>query len=271
MSVKREAPALPQRVLLTGASRGIGAAIARALIAQGARIAAVARSRDSLFPLFGTASHHALLECDLARTDRVEACVDRAADEVGGLDAFVSCAGIVEYAGLGAISHDALQRQLAVNLIAPLLMAQRAADIMRADGKGNGGSMLFIASTLGIKPAPLTTAYAASKAALISVTRSLALELAPHSIRVNAIAPGVVETDMLDVVRTVPGEAPPAAVDVERRLAEQRETLRALHPLGRLGRPEEIAETALYLLRAPFVTGAVVTVDGGLLLGAGAV
>ena len=86
----------------------------------------------------------------------------------------------------------------------------------------------------------------------------------------NAIAPGVVETDMLRVVRTAPGEAPPAAADVAQRLAEQLEALRALHPLGRLGRPEEIAETALYLLRAPFVTGTVVTVDGGLLLGAGA-
>jgi NAD(P)-dependent dehydrogenase (short-subunit alcohol dehydrogenase family) len=258
-------PALPQRVLLTGASRGIGAAIARSLMADGVRLAVVGRDRASLEALVAGEPQHAVVVADLARLDEVEACVDRAAAALGGLDGFVSSAGIVEYAGVGAISADALQRQLAINLVVPTLMAQRAAQVMR----GHGGVILFIASTLGIKPAPLTAAYAASKAGLISMARSLALELGRDAIRVNAIAPGVVDTEMIRVVRPTPNQTTPESVAVEQRIAAQLETLRALHPLGRLGQPEDVAETALYLLRAPYVTGAIVTTDGGLLLGAG--
>jgi NAD(P)-dependent dehydrogenase (short-subunit alcohol dehydrogenase family) len=146
-------------------------------------------------------------------------------------------------------------------------MAQRAAQLM--GGQARGGAMLMVASTVGLKPAPLTAAYAASKAGLVSMTRSLALELGADGIRVNAIAPGVVDTDMIRVVRPSPGRTAPAASEVAGRIAEQVEALRALHPLGRLGTPDDIAETALYLLRAPYVTGAVVTADGGLLLGSG--
>ena len=258
--------ALPRRVLITGASRGIGAAIARALIAGGARVAAVGRQRTSLEAVVGSASDHAVIVADLERAQDAVACVDRAADALGGLDGFVSCAGIVEYAGVSAIAPDAVERQLAVNLVAPLLLAQRAAALMQASG---GGVMLFVASTLGLKPVPLTTVYSASKAGLISVARSLALELAGSAIRVNAIAPGVVDTEMVRVVRLQPGEAQPDAAEAERRIERQIETLRALHPLGRLGRTEDIAESALYLLRAPYVTGTVLTVDGGISLGSG--
>ena len=256
---------LPSRVLMTGASRGIGAAIARMLMAHGVRLSVVGRDRGSLEAVVG--SDHTILVADLERTDELEACVDRAADALGGLDEFVNCAGVVEYAAVGSISAAALQRQLAVNLIAPTLMAQRVAPVMRRAG---GGVMLLVASTVGIKPAPLTAAYAASKAALISMTRSLALELGRDAIRVNAIAPGVVDTDMVRVVRDAPSDRLLVAAEAERRIDAQLEALRALHPLGRLGRPEDVAETALYLLRAPYVTGAVVATDGGLLLGSGA-
>jgi NAD(P)-dependent dehydrogenase (short-subunit alcohol dehydrogenase family) len=263
----RALPPLPARVLVTGASRGIGAAIAQALIAQGVKLAAVGRDRAALEAVVGEGSDHALLVADLERTDTVVECVERAADALGGLDGFVSCAGVVEYAGIGAITAAALRRQLAVNLVAPTLMAQRAAQLM--GGQARGGAMLMVASTVGLKPAPLTAAYAASKAGLVSMTRSLALELGADGIRVNAIAPGVVDTDMIRVVRPSPGRTAPAASEVAGRIAEQVEALRALHPLGRLGTPDDIAETALYLLRAPYVTGAVVTADGGLLLGSG--
>jgi NAD(P)-dependent dehydrogenase (short-subunit alcohol dehydrogenase family) len=258
--------ALPQRVLLTGASRGIGAAIARALIDRGVRLAAVGRQRAALDALVGGDARHAVIVADLERADEAVACVDRAAAALGGLDGFVSCAGIVEYAGVSAITAESVERQLAVNLVAPLLQAQRAAQVMQGSG---GGVMLLVASTIGLKPVPLTTVYSASKAALISVARSLAIELAGSSIRVNAIAPGVVDTEMVHVVRLLPGEQPPDAITAERRIARQLETLRDLHPLGRLGRPEEVAQSALYLLRAPYVTGTVLTVDGGISLGSG--
>jgi NAD(P)-dependent dehydrogenase (short-subunit alcohol dehydrogenase family) len=257
---------LPRRVLLTGASRGIGRAIARALLAEGVELALVGRERATLQAVAAGAPGHALLVADLERADDAEACVERAADALGGLDAFVACAGIAEHAPLGTIGRQALERQLAVNFVAPFLMAQRAAEHIAGAG---GGSILLIASTLGLAPAATTAAYAASKAALISMTRSFALELGARGVRVNAIAPGVVDTDMVRALRLAPGEAPPTAPDAEGRVRKQLEALAALHPLGRLGQPEEVAETALYLLRAPYVTGAIVAVDGGLLLGQG--
>jgi NAD(P)-dependent dehydrogenase (short-subunit alcohol dehydrogenase family) len=215
----------------------------------------------------GDDPRHAILELDLAAVSDVEACVDRAADALAGLDGFVACAGIAEHAPIGAIDGAALRRQLAINVEAPLLMAQRAAHHLADAG---GGAMLLVASTLALQPAPMTAAYAASKAALVSIARSLALELGPRSIRVNALAPGVVDTDMVHALRLAPGQPVPAsAQERERLLAGQLEELRKIHPLGRLGIPEDVAETALYVLAAPYVSGTVVVVDGGLTLGSG--
>jgi NAD(P)-dependent dehydrogenase (short-subunit alcohol dehydrogenase family) len=122
-----------------------------------------------------------------------------------------------------------------------------------------------VASTLATNPAEGTAAYAASKAALIAWTRALALELAPHQVRVNAVAPGIIDTDMIHVLRGVdPAGLPPA--EQEARVAAQLGRLAALHPLGRLGTPDEVAEAVIYLLEAKFVTGTVLVVDGGLTL-----
>jgi NAD(P)-dependent dehydrogenase (short-subunit alcohol dehydrogenase family) len=173
--------------------------------------------------------------------------------------------------------------QLEVDFVAPFVLSQRAAAQMRAAG---GGVIVNVASTLAFSPAPLTAAYAAAKAALISMTRSLALELAKSGVRVNAVAPGVVDTEMVRVLRddgeTVAGlgadpvqprspaavehAAAPAHSDVE-RIEAQLDGLRALHPLGRLGTPEDVVEAVRYLIGAKFVTGTVLVVDGGLSLG----
>jgi NAD(P)-dependent dehydrogenase (short-subunit alcohol dehydrogenase family) len=256
--------ALPSKVLLTGASRGIGAAIARMLLARGVRLAVVGRDRAALEAVVGTDSEHAVLIADLAIRAEVEPLADRAAAELGGLDGFVSCAGMVEYAELGAISAASLERQMAVNFTAPLLIAQATAQHIAAQG---GGAMLLISSTLGLNPAPLTAAYAASKAALTSIARSLALELGGRSIRVNAIAPGVIDTDMVRALR--PSSDHAVYADDNDRVAAQLEELRRLHPLERLGQTDDVAEAALYLLHAPYVTGTVMVVDGGLSLGSG--
>lgn len=257
--------ALPSRVLLTGASRGIGAAIARRLLSAGVRLAVAGRDLEALEALVANGSGHAVLRADLTARDQIEALADRAAAALGGLDGFVGCAGVVEYTKVGAITADALERQMTVNFTAPFLIGQAAAEHIAGQG---GGAMLFIASTLGTSTAPLTAAYAASKAALISMTRSFALELAPRSIRINAIAPGVVDTDMVRVLRPAGADVSDAAGG-DARLAAQREQLRLLHPLGRLGKPEDVAESALYLLGTPYVTGTVLVVDGGLSLGSG--
>jgi len=254
---------MPQRVLLTGASRGIGKAIARMLVARGARLAVVGRDRATLAAAVADGGEHALLVADLTDPNAAPDCVEHAVRALGGLDAFVSCAGVVKYASVADTTPEGLAQQLAVNFSTPFAMARAAPEPLQAAG---GGAIVFVASTLGLAPAPLTAAYSASKAALISACKSLALELAAARIRVNAVAPGVVDTAMVNVLR--PGA--PGGVEPEVALREQLEALRKLHPLGRLGRPEDIAQSVLYLLAAPYVTGTVLTVDGGLLLGSGA-
>lgn len=220
-----------RRVLVTGASRGIGRAIAERLLRDGAIVAAVGRDAATLPGL--------PIEADLGRAGEGERIVERALELLGGIDDVVSCAGVARHADVGAVSREALAEQLAVNFVEPFFLLQAAAARM------TGGAIVTVASTLGMQPAPGTAAYAASKAALLSMTRSLAQELAARGIRVNAVAPGVVETDMV---------AP-----------ERRDELRRLHPIGRLGTPEDVAEAVIYLLGATWVTGTILTVDGGLL------
>jgi 3-oxoacyl-[acyl-carrier protein] reductase len=222
------------RVLVTGGTRGIGRAIAERLVASSVKVAVVGRT---VAEVPGAVSFAA----DLA-AEGCEAVVDQAADALGGLDALVNCAGVVRYGSIGTVGRGELVEQLAVNVVAPFLIAQSAARYMT-----HGGAIVQVASTLGVRPAPGTAAYAASKAALLSLTRSFAQELAPRGVRVNAVVPGVVDTDMVR--------------------GRDLEALRALHPLGRLGTPGDVAEAVVWLLGAEWVTGAEVVVDGGLLVG----
>lgn len=255
-----------KRVLLTGASRGIGRAIATALLEVGARLAVVGRNELELEALLGAAgSGHVALAADLAVPEQTDGLVSRAARALGGLDAFVSSAGIVEYVHAAALTAQSIERQHLINFSSPVRIALDLARLLPGEG-----SMVFVASTLGMQPAPLTLGYGASKAALIAAVRSLALELGPRGIRVNAVAPGPVDTDMLRVVRYQPGEPAVSADESALRIAAQLSALRNLHPLQRLAAVEDVAHSVLYLLTAPYVTGNVLPVDGGLLLGAGA-
>jgi NAD(P)-dependent dehydrogenase (short-subunit alcohol dehydrogenase family) len=253
-----------KRILLTGGSRGIGRAIAQLLSASGAQLALVGRDRAALDAL-ASGYEHSVQIVDLEDAQQVARVVDRAVTDLGGLDGFVSAAGVVEYTHASALTTTAIERQHRVNFASPVQLALSAAPVLP-----QGGSMVFLASTLGLSPAPLTLAYGASKAGLIAAARSLALELAPRGIRVNVVAPGPVDTDMLQVVRYLPGEAQLAPDASALRIQAQLEALRGLHPLKRLGRPEDVAHTVRYLLTAPYVTGNILPVDGGLLLGGGA-
>jgi NAD(P)-dependent dehydrogenase (short-subunit alcohol dehydrogenase family) len=238
-------------VLVTGASRGIGRATAELLLAAGAQVALSARDAEALASVASQHDGTVVLVADMADTAAAEALAERAATALGGLDALICAAGVAQHAAVGEISARWFERQLTVNLTASFLLAQRAASLM-----GAGGSIAFVASTLAFHPAPLTAAYAASKGGLVAATRSLALELAERGIRVNAVAPGVVDTDMARALR-------PGSTDV----AAQLEMLRRLHPLARLGQPRDVAEALRYLLLADYVTGTVLTIDGGLSLG----
>jgi len=246
-----------QRVLLTGAARGIGYAIAEALVARRAQLALAVRDpgSEAVRGLLERAPGSVALSLDLRVRSQTLHVVERACDALGGLDVLINCAGIVRYAPLSELSAEALDEQFEVNFFGPSLLAKDAAQRM---GGAGGGVIVNVASTLGLRPAPLTAVYAASKAALLSFTRSLALEYGAAGVRVNAVAPGVIDTDMIRASRTPDAHGP----DAQAQLAQ----LAQLHVLGRLGTPEEIAQAVLYLVDASFVTGTVLVADGGLLL-----
>jgi 3-oxoacyl-[acyl-carrier protein] reductase len=176
------------------------------------------------------------------------------------VDGLVNCAGMAVYERAGAIQLESLEAQLRLNLMAPLLLSQIVAEHLR----GRGGAIVNVSSTLSVRVAAGTAAYAATKAALNAVTKTLALELAPAGVRVNAVLPGVVDTDMVRAPRVRPGEAPPVGQELEARVEAQLEELRSRHPLGRLGRPEDVATVIVGLLDHPWQTGSLVTIDGGL-------
>jgi len=251
------------RWLVTGASRGIGRAVAQRLHARGDALALSARSDAHLASVLAELPGSHGIAAELTRDADVEALVPRAAAALGGLDGLVHCAGIVRYGDALAITAADLDAQLRVNFVAGFALTQAVARVLLA--AGSGGSIVHVASTLGLRPAAGSAAYAAAKAALIAATRAFALELAPHGIRVNAVAPGIIDTDMVRVVRAG-DRAALSAAETESRVAEQLRELAALHPLGRLGTPEEIAEAVEYLLSAKFVTGSVLVIDGGLTL-----
>jgi NAD(P)-dependent dehydrogenase (short-subunit alcohol dehydrogenase family) len=252
------------RVIITGASRGIGRAVVAAVIARRGRVAAVGRDRAALESVSAIdPSRVRLILADLDDPEARDAVVPQAVELLGGVDGLVNCAGIARHAPLGSVTEEDVTAQLSTNLLAPMLLSQAAALRMRR--QRTGGAIVNVASTLGLRPAPGTMAYAATKAGLIAVTRALASELASEGIRVNAVAPGVVDTDMARAPRSAT-EHPRAGAARKAQAARQAAELTRLHPLGRLGRPEDVAQAVLYLLDSTWTTGTVLTLDGGLLV-----
>jgi NAD(P)-dependent dehydrogenase (short-subunit alcohol dehydrogenase family) len=230
----------PERVLVTGASRGIGRAVAERLLNEGRTVVLVARARDRLSEVAKSAPSRAhVFVADLATETNVVAA---ACGACGGLDALVHAAGIARHAALDAIADADFVDSVALHMRAPLYMMQELAAHLRTERRG--GSIVNVASTLAMRPAPGTLVYSATKAALVAMTRAAALELAPFGIRVNAVAPGIVDTDMIR--------------------GRDRAELAQLHPLGRIGTAAEVADAIVYLLDAEWVTGSVLTIDGGL-------
>lgn len=238
--------------LVTGGSRGIGLAVASALGEAGAHVAVMARDaraaeaaaqsiRDGGGDAISIAGH-------VARAEDGERVVATVMERFGRIDVLVNNAATNPQFGPLLDADEALvQKIYDTNVVAPLRMIRLAVDAwMRA----NGGSVINMASVAGIKPEPLTGAYNMSKSALISLTRTLARELGPAGVRVNAIAPGLVETKF-------------AAILVETETIH--EHIVGQTALGRHAQPDEIAGAALYLASdaSAFVTGSVLVVDGG--------
>ena len=247
-------------VIVSGATRGIGRATVDAILARGGKVVAIARDEQALGELEASATDRIrVVAVDLSDVAGVPAAAARAIDAFGAVDGLVNCAGIASYEPVVAASLESIEAQFRVNLIAPLLLSQAVAKHLR----GRGGSIVNVSSTLSERVAQTTVVYAATKAALNTLTKGLALELAPAGVRVNAVLPGGVNTDMLRTPRLRPGESL-TAQELRQRVASQLEAFAALHPLGRLGKPEEVAAVIVHVLDQTWQTGSLVTIDGGL-------
>ena len=229
--------------LVTGAGRGIGRAIVDALAAE-AWVAAV----DVAFPE-GAGSAQRAITADVREPDALERAVAEVLDARGGLDCVVCAAGIIRDRVSWKLSRAEWDDVLAVNLTGAFATVQAAIPALR---KSPAGRVVFLASINGLRGKFGQANYAASKAALVGLAKTLALELAREGVTVNVIAPGYIDTPM---TRGIPEAA-------------RREALAAI-PLGRLGRAEEVAAVAAFLCSeaASFVTGTTIVVDGGQLLG----
>lgn len=238
-----------KRALVTGGSRGMGRAVALALARAGAAVAACYRQPgeavDTLTAeLKELGDAHTLLQGDISVPAEAAQLADTAGERLGGLDIIVNSAGAISHVPYAELSLQEWQRIIATNLTGVHTVIQRALPLL-----GPGSSVVNIGSAVATVGMATGAHYTASKAALIGLTRSLAKELGPRGIRVNTLAPGIIETDQ--AARLTP---------------ERRKQYESMLPLGRLGRPEEVAEVALFLAseRSSYVNGATITVDGGI-------
>lgn len=248
---------LDQKVaLVTGAARGNGADIARGLAEHGAAVALVDLDADGASATAAsiaedTGAPTAGIEGDVGDPDAAATMVAQTVENLGGLDIVVNNAGILAAAHFLKITMDEWERSLRVNLTGAMLVSQAAARVMRKSG---GGSIVLISSTAASVAFPGSAAYCATKGGMNAMTRVMALDLAPFSIRVNAIAPGMIDTDMT------------SALKANKQL---RKIIETMTPAGRLGLPRDLAGTAVFLASdlSDFMTGAVLTLDGGLTAG----
>lgn len=251
-----------QRVLVTGGGSGIGQAAAEALAARGSQVVIVGRRADRLAAVAaGHPERIQALPCDLEDLGEREGLLLEAREMLGGLDGVVYSAGNAFHQPPGHIQEAALRSQLELNLIAPLRIGEQALEAVE-----EGGGVVFLSSTLAVRPIETSAAYSAAKAGLLAAMKSLALAGAPRGIRFNAVLPGLVDTEMVRELRLEPGTPRPDEAEAARLLAAQVEGFHRLHPLGRMGTADEVARAVLHLLDARWATGSEWILDGGLLL-----
>jgi NAD(P)-dependent dehydrogenase (short-subunit alcohol dehydrogenase family) len=237
--------------LVTGASSGIGKKVAEAYLQAGAQVAIAARHFEVLekvaVELASTGGTVMPIGCDVTQPDQVSRMVDQVTAELGGIDIAVCNAGIITVKGMLEMSPEEFQDIQNTNVTGVFLTAQAAARAMVRQGRG--GAIINTASMSGhiINIPQQAGHYCASKAAVIHLTKAMAVELAPHNIRVNSVSPGYIRTELVEP------------------MAEYHRQWEPKVPLGRIGRPEELTGLYLYLASeaSSYMTGSDVVIDGG--------
>lgn len=234
-----------RRIVITGAASGIGRAAAALFRAEGAQLALMDRDEAGMAALAGDEVHAVV--ADVADEASVRDAFAAAAGRMGGCDGLVHCAGVVELGRIADMPLANWQRVIDINLTGTFLVCREAARLLA--GK-EGGSIVTIASAQALQPIATASAYAASKGGVLSLTKALASELAPH-VRVNTVCPGLIDTPMNQGIKGGPGSGPPVPLD--------------RYLLKRWGVAEEIAAALLFLTSAEsaYVTGTTLAVDGG--------
>jgi len=244
-----------KRALVTGASSGIGKKVAQAYVQAGARVAIAARNFEALRHIAGELAadsgdfHGEVvpIRCDVTQPDQVDSMVDRVVAELGGIDVAVCNAGIIAVTPMLEMSPEEFQRIQDTNVTGVFLTAQAAARAMVR--QGHGGAIITTASMSGhiINVPQQVGHYCASKAAVIHLTKAMAVEFAPHRIRVNSVSPGYILTELVEPLEEYHRQWEPKI------------------PLGRIGRPEELTGLYLYLASeaSSYMTGSDIVIDGG--------
>lgn len=250
-SAEREKGRTKSNVIITGSNRGIGKAMVEAFAATGANIWACARKTNPEFEFWlkETAEKHDVwirpVYFELTDAEAINACIQSIIDEGQPIDVLVNNAGISTVGLLSMSKVDDIQQLFAINYFAMLRIIQKISKKMTRQRKG---CIINMGSIAGIEPQPGKIAYGSSKAAVMMMTKCLAKELGPMGIRVNAIAPGPIETEMIHQYKD-----------------EMLEKLAAESALRRLGKKEEIAQVAVFLAseQASYINGEIIKVDGG--------
>jgi len=242
--------------LVTGAASGIGRATAELFAAMGARVVAADVDTDrgaaAVAELTDAGREAVFRGADVTDADMVRALVAYAVDTYGRLDCAANCAGV---GGGDALTHeypdDRWDRIVSTNLRGTWLAMRREIEAMLA--QGDGGAIVNVSSTLGLRGSPMASAYSAGKHGVLGLTRTAAIEYAPGGIRVNAVCPGAIDTPMMD--------------ETFERFPGFREMLIGFVPMARMGRPEEVASAIAWLCSdaASFITGESLAIEGGLL------
>lgn len=236
-----------RRTIITGAASGIGAALATLLIAEGGRVACLDRNQKGAARIAG---RHPAIACDVADEASVVRAIAEAAEALGGVDGLATCAGLADSTPSLEIDVATFRRMHEVNVIGTFLCIREAASRME-----RGARICTVASIAGLRGGGLsgTAAYAASKGAVLALTKNIARVLGPRGIAVNTVAPGSTETPMLAAALADPAN---------------RARLEGMNALGRIGTAEEIAAAIAWLLSpaASYVHGATLVADGGLMM-----